>query len=35
MTYLRNYEVTDIQKKKQTLLVAIRRETSKIALLKY
>jgi len=35
MTYVRNYEVTDVQKEKQTLLVAVRRETSKIALPEY
>jgi hypothetical protein len=35
MTYLRNYEVIDIQKEKWTLLVAVRRETSKIALPEY
>jgi hypothetical protein len=31
MTYLRNYETTDLQKKKRTLLVAVRGETSEIA----
>jgi hypothetical protein len=35
MTYLRNYEATDLRKKKQTLLVAVRREISKIIQLKY
>jgi len=35
MTYLRNYEATDLWKKKQTLLVAARRETSEIAQPKY
>jgi hypothetical protein len=31
ITYLRNYETTNLQKEKQTLLVAVRRETSEIA----
>jgi hypothetical protein len=35
VTYLRSYEATDLWKKKQTLLVALRRETSKIAQLEY
>jgi hypothetical protein len=35
VTYLRNYEATDLWKKKRTLLVAARRETSKIAQPKY
>jgi len=35
MTYLRSYEATDPWKKKQTLLVAVRRETSEIAKLEY
>ena len=35
VTYLRNYQATDLWKKKQTLLVAARRETSKIAQPKY
>jgi hypothetical protein len=35
VTYLRNYETTDLWNKKQTLLVAARRETSKIAQPKY
>ena len=34
VTYLRNYEATDLWKK-WTLLVAARRETSEIAQLKY
>jgi hypothetical protein len=35
VTYLRNYETTDLWKKKRTLLVAARRETSEIAQPKY
>jgi hypothetical protein len=35
MTYLRSYKTTDLWKKKQTLLVAVRRETSEIAQLEY
>jgi len=35
VTYLRNYEATDLQKEKQTLLVALRRENSEIAQLEY
>jgi hypothetical protein len=35
VTYLRNYESTDLWKKKQTLLMAARRETSEIAQPKY
>jgi hypothetical protein len=35
VTYLRNYEVNDLWKKKQILLVAARRETFKIAQPKY
>jgi len=35
MTYLRNYEAADLRKKRQTLLVVVRRETSKIAQLEY
>jgi len=35
VTYLRNYEATDLWKKKQTLLVAARRETYEIAQPKY
>jgi hypothetical protein len=31
VTYLRNYEATDLWKKKRTLLVAAKRETSEIA----
>jgi hypothetical protein len=30
MTYLSNYEETDLRKKKQTLFVVVRRKTSKI-----
>jgi hypothetical protein len=30
VTYLKNYEATDLQKKKQTLLMDIRRETLKL-----
>jgi hypothetical protein len=35
LTYLRNYEATDLWKKKRTLLVAARRETYEIAQPKY
>jgi hypothetical protein len=35
MTYLKSYKATDPRKKKQTLLVAIRRETSEIAQQEY
>ena len=35
VTYLRNYEATDLWKKKQTLFVVTRRETSEIAQPKY
>jgi len=35
MTYLRNYEATDLWKKKRTLHVAVRIETSEIAQLEY
>jgi len=35
VTYLRNYEATDLWKKKRKLLVAARRETFKIAQPKY
>ena len=35
VTYLRNYEATDLWKKKQTLLVVAMRETSEIAQPKY
>jgi hypothetical protein len=31
LTYLKNYEASDLRKKKQTLLVDVRRETSEIA----
>jgi hypothetical protein len=31
VTYLRSYKTTDLLKKKQPLLVAVRRETSEIA----
>jgi len=31
VTYLRSYEATGLWKKKQTMLVAVRRETSEIA----
>jgi hypothetical protein len=35
LIYLRNYEATDLWKKKQTLFVAARRETAEIAQPKY
>jgi hypothetical protein len=35
VTYLRNYEATDLQKEKLTLLMAVMRETFEIAQLKY
>jgi hypothetical protein len=35
VTYLKSYEATDLWKKKKTLLVAVRRETSEIAQQKY
>jgi hypothetical protein len=35
VTYMRNYEATDLWKKKQTLFVATMRETSEIAQPKY
>jgi hypothetical protein len=35
VTYLRNYKATDLWKKKRTLLVAARRETSEITQPKY
>ena len=35
VTYLRNYEATDLWKKKRTLLVAARREISEIVQPKY
>jgi hypothetical protein len=35
VTYLRNYEVTDLWKKKRILFMAAKRETSKIAQPKY
>jgi hypothetical protein len=31
VTYLRNYEATDLRKKKQTLLMAVKRKTFEIA----
>jgi hypothetical protein len=31
VTYMRNYEATDLQKKKRTLIAVVRRETSEIA----
>jgi hypothetical protein len=35
VTYLRSYEATDLWKKKQKLLMAVRRETSEIAQQEY
>jgi hypothetical protein len=35
VTYLRNYEATDLWKVKRTLLLAVKRETSEIAQLEY
>jgi hypothetical protein len=35
MTYLRNYEATDLRKEKRTLIVVVRRETSEIAQSEY
>jgi hypothetical protein len=35
MIYLRNYEATNLWKEKQTLLMAVKRETHEIAQLEY
>jgi hypothetical protein len=35
MTYLRNYEATNLWKEKRTLLMAVMRETSEINQLEY
>jgi hypothetical protein len=35
MTYLRNYEATNLRKEKRTLLMAVKRETHEIAQLEY